>query len=421
MTTSTRQTIRELMIDQYGLGRRGTNSGTSASQITDTGFAGKGRDEGVDVGSAVMITSGGAAPEDEITAVNSRPVEATGVIALSPSLSAALANTDTFEILRRPLVFDAGDGQNSLHRALSQTMTQFRFEKRLTPLTMVTDGDMRASGVTDWTVTTATRAKVAGSFPYGLDELSVTAGAANDYARTASIAVDEDDTYYLEATGRQVTGTGGGTLVLHDVTNAAAITLDESSITLREPETLVNKSVSIPSGCKQVQVRPTTITNTDVIYWSNVILRPNSARNFAIADRPVQVLDIGNLMYYRTDEFFDRGEPVPVAMGKPEQTAGGTWRIRTDAHVSGLSLWYEEFTHPADLTSDSSTTSVPAEAVAAVAAELLLRPLALQDPARWAAWWQKASQAAARYLTEYHAQLRTYVTNGPRRHALARL
>src|SRR3990167_8356686 len=140
MATATRQAVGEWMIDNYGLGRRGTNAGTSQTAVTDdANFGGRGAAEHIAPGCWIMITSVGAAPEDEITRLSSRPVLTTGAVNLDPSLTAALAATDTYEILSPGLCFDAGDGQ-SVHQAIIEAQTTFPWEKRLVPITDVPDG-----------------------------------------------------------------------------------------------------------------------------------------------------------------------------------------------------------------------------------------------------------------------------------------
>jgi hypothetical protein len=79
--------------------------------------------------------------------------------------------------------------------------------------------------------------------------------------------------------------------------------------------------------------------------------------------------------------------------GEPEQLTEGLWRYTTSGAVSGRSVWYEEFRKAATLTADADTTGTPVEDVAAVAAELLLQPLADQDS--WKSRYLRAARDSA--------------------------
>src|SRR3990167_7932319 len=206
------------MIDTYGLGRRGANTGTSASVLTDdANFGGHGAAAMIEVGCPVLITSNRlaitaatnatpivittaahgfttgdvidiwgvtpntaangrwtitvvssttfsldgsvgngataaagfassvtAAPADEQSRLSSAPAKISGAMTLDPALSATAPGT--FEVLRKPLSFDAGDGPYSVHSAIDEVLRGYSLlERRLLPLTSVLDGDMLAS------------------------------------------------------------------------------------------------------------------------------------------------------------------------------------------------------------------------------------------------------------------------------------
>src|SRR3990167_711442 len=105
MATTTLPQLRARIISEYGIGRSGTNTGTSASQITDaTTMKGHGAAEGVDVGCAVQMTSG--ARVGSVSRLSGRPVLATGVFTVSPDFSGALASGETYDALYYPFDFD---------------------------------------------------------------------------------------------------------------------------------------------------------------------------------------------------------------------------------------------------------------------------------------------------------------------------
>ena len=412
MATNTKQTVRELMLSRYGLGRLGTNTGTSATALTaDDRFGAARGAEGLKPGDWVMITSGDGAPAEEFSRLKSLPTFTAGTMDLDPALSVALANGDTFEILRWPLSFDAGQGEFSIHEALTDTLANYAlFERRLVPITSVTDGDMLASGVTDWAATNATPSKQAASFPHALRALRVVSVSANGHARTGNMAVEEGVSYYLEVTG-WITATADavetGTLILRDVTNGLNITLDNTVINRFEPETLVN-TVQIPSGCEQVELQLQADANTDSIEWANVIFRKNSAKEFTIQDRPVPIGYLGKLFAATTDKWAERGDTMIEIRGKPTQMGAGIWQYHTPQSHGGQSLWYEEFVQQAELTSDTSTTSIIKDHLAAIATEKLLFPLQGQSD-EWRARYLKATRDAANFLMNLYEQQRSVV------------
>ncbi len=406
MATVTRQAVREYLLDSYNIGRRGTNTGTSASAITDDAdFGGHAAAENIDVGCEALITSGNR--DGQLARLSSRPALTTGAMNLDPPLSGVLANTDTFEILYRPFRF------KEVHDAINKAATKTLYEKLELPITLVPDGDMLSSGTSDWAeVGSGTMVKVAASFPYAQRSLRLTAGATDDYIRTASIAVEQNTGYYLEVTG--AIGPSGaaadiGTLILVDVTNSnASITLTESSITRFEPDILAN-NVTMPSGCEQVQIWLRSEENGDIIEWSNVIFRRTDARQFTIQDR-AEIDRLGNLFVYGTNDWGTRGlNRAKLGHGLEPRTAG-LWVYRTYGSVSG-SLWYEEFRKPSSLDSDTDATFIPKEDLAPIAAEILLKPYRNEE--RWTNLYLLALQDAEEVKRRYR-KLRSVVDRSVR-------
>lgn len=153
-------------------------------------------------------------------------------------------------------------------------------------LTLVTDGDMETSGVTNWTASnsTLTKSTTAGYVFQGKQALRVQNSAANGYARSALVSVTETQNFCCVADVRVVTGTA--TLRLYDETNGAAI----DSVTTSELRRgyLWIDNTTIPSGCKQVSVRLIGTGASDDIYWDNVSLRNTNATEM---DLPSWFLD----------------------------------------------------------------------------------------------------------------------------------
>lgn len=383
------------MVDNFLLGRRGTNTGASQGQITDdSNFGGHRGAEGIEVGASVMITSGSGAPADEIIRLSSRPKLPTGTMLLDPNPTASLSNGDTFEVLFLPLVFDIGDGEHSVHEAIAEAQRAMPWQRRIVPFTLAADGDMLASAEANWSLTNATDVKTAATFPDAERVIVVTdSGSGGGYTATANIAVEENQSYYLEVTGFGTDASDAGALVVRDITNSADITLTESVIDRIEPETLSN-TVTMPSGCEQVSIRLTCTNASDVLSWANLIFRKNETREFTLADRPQIVGRIGRVFAFSASDWSVKGSLDDYEIAADiEQVDSGLFQITTHRSVSGKSVWYEEYVVPSELTADTDTTTIIKEDLAAVAAQILLEPLQ-QDPA-WQWRYRKAAKASA--------------------------
>ena len=164
------------MIDTYRLGRRCTNTGTSASAITsDSDLGGPSGAERVERGCDVQIASGTI--KGGTTRIAGTPVLSTGTFNVDPNLTGALAAADLFDILYRPLRFTKGE--HVMEAAINAALRRFAWEKRIVPLTLCPDGDMLAAGTTSWSeVGGGALSKVVEAFPYGLPALRMTGVAA---------------------------------------------------------------------------------------------------------------------------------------------------------------------------------------------------------------------------------------------------
>ena len=309
---------------------------------------------------------------------------------------------DAFAILRSPLRF------YDVHAAITEAMHLFEWEMGLVPFSRFADANMRATSPTaDWgTASSATPTKIAATFPLGERVLRVTASGNAGYALTNNVPVEESVSYYLEVTG-MIGSTGAaadaGTLQLIDVTNSnASITLDNSAIDRFEPEVLSNPSVAMPSGCEQVHVRLEATLNGDIIDWANLIFRKNEDRVFVLEDRPQRVKRIGRVFAATAKKWHTRGSLDDYEIDRDvDQLTSGLFQVRLRQSVAGLSVWYEEFFQPAEMFSDTDTTTIKIEELAAVAAEQLLKAHRGRSD-DWALRYQKAQIEAAGVIVRYH-------------------
>jgi len=409
LSTSTIATVLDLMVDRFGIGRRGTNTSASTTQITDAvNFKGAGTGDGMDAGCHVLFTGPAAEAEvGQISTLATRFVLSTGVAKLGTTLTTSLDTNSTFIILNRPLRWDGGQG---VIDALNHAAQEYSWERRTVPITAVPDGDMLASAVTDWTGTNSALAKVVATTAKPERNISVTdSGAGAGYmAPAVNLFVEPGTTYYLEVTGWGTDANDSGTLQVKDVTNAnAAITLTQSVIDRMEPERLVN-TVAVPATCKEVQIRLVADAASDVVSWTNLIWRKADARRFILADRPQRPMDIGNLLIASTtsSDWLERGNYTEVE-AKPTQLDSGLWEITTDVALGGLSVWYQEFVRPSSYTAaavDTGTTTIPAAALAATTAKLVLEPHRARSR-QHASDYTDALNWSAKYISEYKEAL----------------
>jgi hypothetical protein len=206
-----------------------------------------------------------------------------------PVYADTTATSETYEI--HPYL-DPDDHYSGLLAAINNALTK-RLYYRVTrcPLTLVTDGDMETSGITNWTASTlATNAKVttAGMVFWGTQALHTVSNAANGYAKSDSVNVIEQQGYYAEVICCAANATSTPSLVVYDVTNAAVIDTITASDILGGVSDKQMEWVSLacgftaPSGCKQVQLRLTGTENGADIYWDSAILIPQARRQVVL-------------------------------------------------------------------------------------------------------------------------------------------
>ena len=435
MPTVDRQAIREHLLDRYHVGRRGTNTGTSQTAITDdANFGEHGGADGLAVGADVRITSGGAPPEDEEARLSSLPALTTGTMNIGPDLSATLLSGDTFELLYRPFTFSR---QHSVNGAIDEALNTVLFEKLDVPVTMVPDGDLlktgdpdSVSGGGDWDIgSLGSLAKRSADFPIAARALRTTNNAVNEFAESASVFVVPGESYYLEVAGRATAASMTARLDLRDVSNGADIDLDNDNSTDQAPAILRNPGVIMPSGCEEVKVRLGGDENNAAIDWYWIIFRKNDARMFTVADRAELTSDtgspttearieadrLGRLFYYTTHAWGTRGKNKVYVGQKAVMGQAGLWQFHTDGTLGGQSVWYEEFYKPGPLGSDTAVTGLPKEHVAAVAAEILLKPLRSDD--RWRDLYTQALLDKQEFIHLYDDQ-KVIVNEAPRHFSL---
>lgn len=415
MATSTREDIRDYILDQYGIGRRGVHDGGSVkTPADDSEFGGPRGAERIDNGAELRFTGDVAHADNKnhLGRISQKPTASGGTITIDPPPPQDLTDGDTFDIAYLPFRFQ------EIHDSITYALTQKLWERRARPVTLAKTGSAFVAG--DWTVSGATQTVTAPTFPWGLDEMHVENASANDYTASVPIPVEAGKSYFLEATARAIAtpATNTPTLVLYDLTNSAPIELDEATTTEQEPTILWNPSVKIPDDCERVEIRLGNAEADGDSYWSNVQFRKNEALQFVLQDR-IEADRIGRVFVYSDKNWHNRGESSRSYIGHTIHPLGeGLWQLQLNGSVGGRSLWYEEFVKGSALSGDTSTTGLPKAHVAAAATMHLLR--GYTDDERWGPELMKALTDWAGYMTAYD-EMRTIVDRGVREIVLPRV
>ncbi len=209
-------------------------------------------------------------------------VPSTGVFTASANWTATPTTSSTFDIYSRGLMHDW------LKDRVNEALAELTY-RTISPLTLVTDGDMETSGVGSWTATGSTFTKVttAGSTLRGTQSGRVANSGAAGQIQSATINTVPGTTYILWSACRAAVGEGSG--VGYDVTSSANIDTESwDEIGWGG----VYFTFTVPSTCEQIAVRLVGTAITADIYWDNVILLPQGATTIDLPDwitRPGQI------------------------------------------------------------------------------------------------------------------------------------
>lgn len=219
---------------------------------------------------------------------------------LQTLLSDVARNLDAYDNTN---VIGAGITQLELRSAINRCLRNLSYVT-IAPLTLVTDGDMETSGVTNWTATSATASKLtsgANLVLYGTQSLRVLNSGANGRVQSATMFVVPSTSYLLQVRVRAVVGTAN--LIAYDVTNSADI---ESDTWANEGWGTISFGFTIPATCERLAIRLSGVGASDDTYWDNVILLRNNAREIPL---PSWLAGLDQIRAFYTDinqDKFDR-------------------------------------------------------------------------------------------------------------------
>lgn len=259
------------------------------------------------------------------------------------------------------------------------------------PLTILADGDMETSGVTNWTATNATRTKdTTAIYAYsGVNTLKVTTSAANGYVLGATFYPLPGTSVYA---GVVSACTAGDTAraVFYDVTHGTEF--GEVVTHSRERPMYMLLSGSVPSGCTEATVKLGGVGNGDIIYFDSVVgpwttsdmimnapsgmdqdwrFRKLREATFLRGDTSSNVWDASSRV------FFDWKKGADFSL-LPYHGATNPYQVQLTRQPSSNGLWVEYFRRASDFTTladtaagESISTKLPKELVLAKWAVLI--------------------------------------------------
>jgi len=190
----------------------------------------------------------------------------TGTLTVTRAFSNASATTETYGIYLGKPPEDYGL-ERGLETYINDVLRRM-FYHRPFLITLITDGDMETSGVTNWTATNCTRTKSTSTgVTLGKQALNVVNSAANGYVQSVTVNAEPGQTVLVAADVTISTGTA--VLELWDVTNGASIDTETCEEFQSRRLWFIG---DLPSTCRKVAVRLKGTESNANIYWDNVSL-----------------------------------------------------------------------------------------------------------------------------------------------------
>ena len=397
MTTAiTRQEIRRELYNQVpGLGFYGTADSVAAGSITDT-FALRDSLLGQNHYRGMYIYRPDRSTDDRVKKAHTL-TNTTGVLTHSGSSYADTADLN-YEIvgLLHP---------DELNACIQRAQTRI-YREELVVLTLITDGDMRTTGVGSWSDvgTPATKEKVttASRLLSGTQALHVLNDATDEGVQSATIrgfGTNGGENVYVSAVVHADVGTA--TLVLWDVTNSAVISSVSST---EEGFAHLWLQESLPTTCEEIAVRLLGEENNADLYWNHAVLYRRDMRMLPAPswlDDAFKFLKLREARYTKnistqadggyddaqSRTFSDWLQPSMFDL-LPLHTDANPYQIELLKRIPREELWIHAkrpYSDTEALSTESSTTRAPARLVYAYSKEELAKVLTKRYPtdARW--------------------------------------
>lgn len=253
-----------------------TASGSTVSILRSDDLYAAGASSAAYNGGWLYVHAGvGAGTERRIVSVNPTVADFYGEATLARPLSGAPDATTQGFVYTGPL------SPTQLKACLNEALRRMRRERRL-GLTLVTDGNMEATGTASWTATSASLSKVtgAGDVAEGAQALLVDNSGVDGQAASAAIPAVPGERLLVEAVVRVGNTTGAHTATLRVVDGAGALLA--SAATDNRERTVLRAEVGVPAGVVQVAVQLRGSAAATDAYWDQVLLWRPHARQVAL-------------------------------------------------------------------------------------------------------------------------------------------
>jgi hypothetical protein len=323
-------------------------------------------------------------------------------------------------------VWFRGIDPDVVDRLRDDCLERFCSQWRPIPLSLIVDGDMEESGVSNWTAAGgATRTKALSTLANDAtgrwNLLVVVTTATTDLVSAADINVSPGEMFYIEApVSAYVTSSGAGanaSIRVYDVTNAAYITLGGSRTTHTGPGPgRLHILVTAPSGCYKMSVRITSTTASSTVVVGPIHCHKRNATRVVLPDRIRTRKRVGTTFGTTTPsagvatqtqevkiterknvERIQQGSRV-IAFFNPALSEEAVWFYER-GYFARLSATY--FSAAARIVGDDATTDCPKEYVVAALAERVAKHMMDTYGADWQDDWVRASTELAYWEGEF--------------------
>lgn len=351
------------------------NTGTSASQITDAVNLASTRFTSQRFQDYYVRESdaSAAAPDGEKTYARVL-TPSTGILTVSPSFTAPLANADALELWKTdPDIID---------RARDRALTQLCYRWRMTPLSYLLNPDfltdaLNSTSPTGWT---AANASALVTTRTGLERFSERVLRVTSSSGTGGVYQDVkvrgDEVWHLSALVQA--DVGSAVFEVQDLTNgSAAIALDDAPRDSYTGEMFQKLGVTFttPATCETIRVFLKTAATSDVGYWADVALYPQDAKEFVLTSRIVSASYVGLFYEAIGDDWPEQHLEPLVHQPQVLDVGGGQVRVVFPGAIGNRRVYYQEFanyaalqtaysTSAGRLAGDTATTDCPLEYVA---------------------------------------------------------
>ena len=300
----------------------------------------------------VRWSDGSAAAPDGEKVRATTLVGSTGVLSLSPSLTAAAAASDAGELYKPPLdpdIFDA-----TIDRAATQLCTRWR----PVPLGFLQDPDFLVDDLADATPTnwtgssaTATVTNRSGMERFSERVLRVANSGAAGYAgqtvntnrgESGSEGVAED--WQFAALVQADAGTASP--IIYDLSNSAALTASgDRTAWAGEGFQLIKNTFPVPATCESVSVRLHGAEASADCYWGPVSFYPKNATEFALPPRITSTSQVApELIEFVGNDYPERTMRTVAVSPSIFDAGGGNIRLQlNDGPIGDRLLFFKEF------------------------------------------------------------------------------